>query len=306
MTARKVYPVLVIPMVLALVLAGCGVPQDEYDSLEAQLASTQQEYEALQSEYETTQNECDADRAEAQSEIEGLQADVASQAATIDEMESSNAALQKNVSDLEDRLDDILGTEVVKYYIFDHQYRAHTWVLPIPLRAYFHYRDEPRPAESSKYATMTADSYSDDLLNILVTLVEDEALAYNLKKTDVIDLVAALAQSMVHTNRDVRTPYDAYPRYPVETLFEEGGDCEDNSILVAALLTRLDYNVVFFVFDQPSHVALGIDISAPAGYYWEYQAKRYYYLETTGGPWEIGDCPTMYRDLQPLIISLAQ
>jgi len=304
--AKKIYLALVIPLALALIVTGCGVPQEEYESLEEQLKSTQQEYDTLESEYEAARSECEAEKNTAQSEIDKLQTEVTSQEATISEIQGSNNALQKRVSELEDELNNILDTEIVKYYIFDSQYRAHTWVLPISLRTYFQYRDEPRPAETTKYATMIADSHADSLLDILITLVEDESLAYNLKKSDVINLVAALAQSLVHTNRDVRTPYDNYPRYPVETLFEEGGDCEDNSILVAALLQRLGYNLVFFIFEQPSHVALGIDITAPAGYYWEYQAKRYYYLETTGDRWEIGDCPTMYRELQPVIIPISK
>jgi len=302
LTTRKIYLILVFLLVAVLVLSGCGVPQEEHEVIKSQLASTQQKYAALQNEHETVRNECETSQSEAQSEIERLQAETTSQSATLEETRSSSNALQKTVSELEDRVNAILDTEVVKYYLFPFQYRPHTWIFPIPLGTYFHYKDQPRLTESSEYSLMVTDPYADSLINVLVNLVKDEALAYDLKKTDAVNLVTALVQNMVHTNQDIRTPYDEYRRYPIETLFEEGGDCEDNSILVAALLTRLDYKVVLFIFEQPQHIAIGVDITVAGGHYWEYQAKRYYYLETTGDDWEIGDCPNMYKDMQPIII----
>jgi hypothetical protein len=47
-----------------------------------------------------------------------------------------------------------------------------------------------------------------------------------------------------------------YPKYPLETLVEKKGDCEDQSILAAALLAAMGYEVALLIL--PIHVALGV------------------------------------------------
>lgn len=77
-----------------------------------------------------------------------------------------------------------------------------------------------------------------------------------------------------------------YPKYPVETLVDGKGDCEDSSILAAALLSLMDYDVVLLGYSD--HMAVGVQMTdfGPyyAGYtpkYYDFGGKRYYYVETT-------------------------
>ena len=77
------------------------------------------------------------------------------------------------------------------------------------------------------------------------------------------------------------------------------------SILAAAILTKLGYNVVFFVFEQEQHMAVGVDIDA-IGMNWEYRAKKYYYLETTGEKWQLGWLPSQYMTTQPVILPVSR
>lgn len=50
-----------------------------------------------------------------------------------------------------------------------------------------------------------------------------------------------------------------YPKYPVETLVE-GGDCEDKSILLAAILRAMGYRTALLVFSgNPGHIAVGVE-----------------------------------------------
>ena len=100
---------------------------------------------------------------------------------------------------------------------------------------------------------------------------------------------------------DIKTPFDDTALYPVETLFDQGGDCQDNSILAAALLQRLEFHVALLVFDKEKHMGVGVDSPALKGRNWEYQAVRYYYLETTGTRSQVGDRPEMSLGV-PVII----
>lgn len=49
------------------------------------------------------------------------------------------------------------------------------------------------------------------------------------------------------------------------------------------------------LIQPPGHMAAGLWESDPAGYYWEYDGRKYSYIETTGQGWGIGDVPEEYR-----------
>jgi len=81
-----------------------------------------------------------------------------------------------------------------------------------------------------------------------------------------------------------------YPRYPIETLIDKGGDCEDTAILLAALLQELGFDVVLVSPDK--HMGVGIALKYEInGAAFEHRNKYYYYIETTSGGWAIGDYP---------------
>jgi hypothetical protein len=85
-----------------------------------------------------------------------------------------------------------------------------------------------------------------------------------------------------------------YMRYPVETLVDGCGDCEDKVALLVALLYEMDVDFVLLVL--PEHMAVGVhsdEIDLPR--YLLYQGKKYYFLETTMLNWGIGDIPENYR-----------
>ena len=90
----------------------------------------------------------------------------------------------------------------------------------------------------------------------------------------------------------VTTEWNEYPRYPLETLFDRGGDCEDTSILVAALLDRMGYDICLLILSKANHCAVGVSLDGVTGSYYNHDGKKYYYLETTGEGWEIGDIPS--------------
>ncbi|WP_332448588.1 hypothetical protein [Methanoculleus sp.] len=86
-----------------------------------------------------------------------------------------------------------------------------------------------------------------------------------------------------------------YQKYPVETLVDGKGDCEDAAILMSGLLDALGYDTVLLEYRGDSnhgiegHMALGIRMDEFNPYYakytpkyFEYGGKHYYYIEGTG------------------------
>lgn len=81
-----------------------------------------------------------------------------------------------------------------------------------------------------------------------------------------------------------------YPRYPIETLVEKGGDCEDLAIVLDKLLDALGFDCV--LISPLKHMGVGIATKYPVdGAVFEHRGKNYYYIETTSGGWAIGDYP---------------
>ena len=120
-------------------------------------------------------------------------------------------------------------------------------------------------------------------------------------KQDRVDFVLSFVQSLPYTLDDVTTGYDEFRRYAIETLIEGGGDCEDTTILVAALLRGLGENTALIT--TPGHIALGVSGNF-TGTSVTYNGTKYYYCETTGTGWTVGDLPassgTTVTDIVPL------
>lgn len=93
---------------------------------------------------------------------------------------------------------------------------------------------------------------------------------------------------------------DDIPKYPLETLCEGGGDCEDKSILFVSLLESLGFETILIVV--PGHCFAGVYMENPPSHnfqtsYWYIQksSKNYYTCETTSSGWRVGDLPPEYQ-----------
>jgi hypothetical protein len=77
------------------------------------------------------------------------------------------------------------------------------------------------------------------------------------------------------------------PRFPTEYFGLNGGDCEDSSIALAALLACA--GIPFAFLNYPGHIAIGVE-GAHQGVYYEGDGHRYYYAETAcdGFPHPLG------------------
>ncbi len=106
-----------------------------------------------------------------------------------------------------------------------------------------------------------------------------------------VNFAASFVQNLTY-----REEASEYPNYPVETLVDRAGDCEDTAILVASLLDAMGYDAVLLRFTSPveaeaGHMAVGVAVPGmSAGYSYRYDGRTYYYLETTS-TWALGEMP---------------
>jgi hypothetical protein len=175
--------------------------------------------------------------------------------------------------------------------VYEWQYAGDewTWTLDMPEWAYEYYKGIPRPPTRnwSVYVTHPAD---DSYVESLVEKIRKATVERGLDEWETVNFAVSFVQSLPYAEDDVTTPYDEYPRYPIETLVDNGGDCEDTSILMAALLHDMGYGVV--LLSLPGHMAVGVlGGEGIQGVYWEHKGGEYFYLETTGEGLAIGELP---------------
>lgn len=94
----------------------------------------------------------------------------------------------------------------------------------------------------------------------------------NLDDDGYAELITAFVQSIPYKT-DNENPD---PKFPVETIYEKSGDCDDKSILLAGLLKNEGYDVVLFEFIEEEHMGVGI-LSPGCGY----AGTDYAYIEAT-------------------------
>ncbi len=168
------------------------------------------------------------------------------------------------------------------------------WSARIPTSLYQHYKSKPRP-HTKDYAVYATDENDREIVDNLSHTLAGQAETLGLDEYETIHFIAAFVQHLAYTTDAETTGFDDYARYPIETLVEEGGDCEDTAILLGKIMVALDYDVV--LVRLPAHIALGVlEGEKFAGTYYPYKDKHYFYLETTGEAGRIGMVPEEYKD----------
>lgn len=117
-----------------------------------------------------------------------------------------------------------------------------------------------------------------------------QARDLGLDRVTEVRMVLDLVQRIPYRTDEESTGQEDYWRYPLEMLADGQGDCEDASILLAALLSGLGHRVCFF--NLPNHAAVGIaglprDLGIPV----VFDGVDYQYAETTETGFEIGEWP---------------
>jgi hypothetical protein len=197
----------------------------------------------------------------------------------------------------------VTGEVVSREYRWNYDGRPWELTLQIPKDLYLYYRGMER-AQTQDYSVYVTHPRDDDFVRSLADRLSSEALKRGFDVQEKAGFAAAFVQSLRYMEEE-----EEYPRYPVETLVDRGGDCEDTSILAAAVLQAMGYDVVLLNFsavtaDGAGHMAVGVALPAIAGgYSYDFEGDDYYYLETTS-PSDMGDIPAEYRTRTPDILEV--
>jgi hypothetical protein len=223
-----------------------------------------------------------------QSQVSTLQTDLNTARDQVTYYQDQIALLQSQSSDSQELLSTVLGITVIQNYTWFYQYRNWNCDLPVLLSIYIDFLERPRPTIISSYVNMATDPDDDLFINSVIQELDEVALEYHLDEAQKLELVITLVQSIAYTDNNGTAIADEYPCYPIETIFNRGGNCEDTSILLAALLDAMGYDVALLYLDEAQYMAVGIALPGAYGQYYEYNGKQYFYIETTKENWPIG------------------
>ncbi len=176
------------------------------------------------------------------------------------------------------------GRYLAQHFEWEYKGTVWTWNHSIHEDWYEYYKNKPRSPHGLEYVTP-----DDPFIQKIA-----EALKKNAEKKNyhLTSFIVSFVQGLPYIE-DYYTSFDEYPKYPVETFIERNGDCEDTSYLFASLVQATGLGTVLIEFHN--HMGVGVNTAhSQSGYYYPVGDKWYYYYETTGEDWEIGELPSDY------------
>lgn len=186
----------------------------------------------------------------------------------------------------------------------------HTWThkgvrwtcsLSIDASLYNYYGS--RTHYGDDYVHYVLSEYDRDYIRSLVKSFRSGGEKYGYSEVENVMNVISFVQSLKYVYDSESTGQSDYVRFPVETLVDGVGDCEDMAILVSAILYEMGYGVLLVAF--PDHLAVAVKCGEGFhGTYYEYAGAKYYYLEMTATGWDIGQIPERYRSATAKLIPL--
>lgn len=180
---------------------------------------------------------------------------------------------------------------------------AWSWSFPVNRSRYQAYDRADRSSYQREYQAFVLDPTDDALMQDLATRLDNAARKEGYDRLETANFVLRFVQSLPYTADDATTPFDDYPRYPLETLVDSG-DCEDTSILYASLMRELGYETI--MVGPPGHmaVAVALDEIPSDAFGYNRSGTWYYFAETTAPGWRIGEMPADYQGVNATIYSL--
>jgi len=152
---------------------------------------------------------------------------------------------------------------------------------------------------AQSYRAMVQDPAQDNLYAALLAEADKIRLQQKLSDDEYLELVAVYVQSLRYENQEQNPA-----KFPIETVVDRAGDCDDKSLLLAGLLSRDGYPVALLLFGPESHMAVGVGSDD-----YLYKNTGYAFVETTnfsfvGVPTDkLGGNLTLYSD--PVIIPIS-
>lgn len=197
------------------------------------------------------------------------------------------------------------GVRKITYkWTFKDKTYSENLTIPDSLYNYFRKIDRISTSDPSKYSIYATNTYDDYYISKLTSKLIQKSSLYGFNLDDELHFIISFVQGLGYTLDSETTPYAEYPRYPIETLADKGGDCEDKSILLASMLQAIRVDNVLLLMREPDHCAVGIAVKGITGCGVEHNGVIYYYVETTNPGPQIGEIPPVYMGKVPEIALL--
>ncbi len=170
----------------------------------------------------------------------------------------------------------------------------------IPENLYLRYHNQVRQPliDNYNYGDYVIEPLDDPTLSDLAHTLQDRATG---GRIGALDYILAFVQGSIRYVED--QPGMEYPLYPLETLVDGQGDCEDTTILYVSLVRALGYHVTMAFVDTdgdgaPDHVLALVPVTEPelddlpgSGGVWEIDGTLYAVAETAVNPEVAGYIP---------------
>jgi len=170
--------------------------------------------------------------------------------------------------------------------------------LEIPINTYENYKnlDVDRMPQGISNNAMKSFVTTDEIIieklsKDLKNIAEDKSYS----SIETTNFILRFVQETITYREDYETKgLEEYWRFPVETLVDKKGDCEDSAVLFSSIMKALGYDPVllFYILDgETGHLAAGIHLNDGTGNYITHNSKKYYYCETTTTGNSVGQIP---------------
>jgi hypothetical protein len=264
--------------------------ETSFNELSNEKTDLEQQLETLQVVYAELQTEKESLDEEHQALLEQLETLEAMYESLLDEYQASLGGL-----DFSNQTIPVIELN----FTWSHNGETYDLSMVVPEPMYEYYSSKARYV-TSDYRGYILHPYDDAYLEVLVKEFDKIAAFNELTFEEELGVIISFVQNL-HYITDDTTGFDEYPKFPVESLVDQGGDCEDTSILLAHLLEAMDIETALLTL--PGHMAVGVELNA-SGVHWDIENHTYYYLETTVPNWEIGSIPIEHVGKQVIIDSV--
>ena len=177
-----------------------------------------------------------------------------------------------------------------KEYVWEYDGNSYSLNLNVTAKDYYSYQNNgvdrsPQLVSGMRPFVTSSDPVVVDLAQKLKGIATGSG--FDQEQTE--NLALAFCQGIRYSYDNISEGADEYFRYSVETLYDETGDCEDKTILFASVTEAMGYDSVLLL--MPGHMAGGIALTGGSGTYVEDGGVNYFYCETTGEGWLVGELP---------------
>src|SRR3989344_5687973 len=182
----------------------------------------------------------------------------------------------------------LLGEKPIpeSYFMVHTELNKNNMTLFIPSSEYLKYKIKNHRENASLQHLAGYVTYKDNIVKKIAEHITKDCSS----KEKACQTISDFVQQVVKYDATIETGGKKnYTRYPIETLVERNGDCEDTAILAGAFMKSIGIDIILIYLDDlelnKGHVALGVNGDFSGATYLCADGKIYYHAETSSTNW---------------------